>query len=89
MEKGEWHLWYCETCTGKPEFSDKAFRKHAVEVHGLTEKSMGTRRMMQHLDGTKFYQTDYHWQFDGGFAAVESIRLLRRGEDALLWADIA
>ena len=82
--RGEWNLFKCLTCEGEPEFTPTELKEHLEGVHGITE-TKGHRKMIFHLDGEDFFQSDYEWELDG-VKLVQQVRCKRRGIDKALWS---
>lgn len=54
------NIWKCLECEGEPEFEHGEFMKHLQDVHGIdTKTAKGSRTMLMHLDGRKWYQSNY------------------------------
>ena len=89
--RADFHVWRCETCKDQPEFSDfRTFKNHLIAVHQVDANTAKvTKQETMHLDGTKFYQTNYACKIIGSdITYTEVIRQQRTGEDALMWMDI-
>jgi hypothetical protein len=85
------HVWRCETCKDQPEFTRfKMFRDHLEHTHQVPVKTAKvTQQMLSHIDGTKWYQTNYSCKVvDMEVTYTEAIRQERTGEDAMMWMDI-
>lgn len=57
--------WKCLECEGKPEFEHGEMMKHIREVHNIQPRTPGTSRMIMHLDGRDWYQTNYVVEING------------------------
>ena len=77
-------LWKCDTCADKPEFeSTEAMKTHLVEVHKMDMKTTKfSKKMLCHLDGAKFFQSDYRYT-GGGVDLFNSVRHSRDKSDPL------
>jgi hypothetical protein len=83
----EWNLFKCLSCEGEPEFTPGELREHLKTVHNITE-AKGNRRLVFHLDGSDFFQSDYEWKI-GDVKLAQQVRCKRRGLDKALWAEEA
>lgn len=81
--EGEWNLFKCLSCKGEPEFTPEELKAHLQDTHGITE-TKGTRRMIFHLDGTDFFQSEYEWQI-GEVKLDQQVRCKRDKESKKLW----
>lgn len=59
-------IWKCMACDGEPEFSQGAMREHLASVHGIDARTtQGTRKMLMHMDGRNWFQTNYQFDIKG------------------------
>jgi hypothetical protein len=77
---------YCETCKQEKCMNLEELKEHLVNLHGIDiGKVKGTREMTMHMDGSKFYQSNYLWTF-GEVKVTEVVSATRVGEDRKMWA---
>lgn len=78
----EFNLFRCESCDGKPEFNgSNALVKHMKEAHSIPERSEISSKMIMHLDGTDWFQTNSELTFHGGTIASQICRCRRSARD--------
>lgn len=76
--------WTCETCPDNPIFTHDGFVKHLADVHGLAKDAKGTKQMIMHADGAKWFSSSYRWMLPG-VTAVQSVRTPRTGASRMYW----
>lgn len=82
-EKNSWSIWKCLECEGRPEFEHADMMKHMQEIHKIdTKTAKGTQKMIMHLDGRDWYQTDYEVTVNG-LKFTHSVRLEREANDPM------
>ncbi len=53
-----WNTWTCSEWSMDMNFDE--FKTHLKEVHQINETS-GKKSMLMHLDGSKWFQSNYEW----------------------------
>jgi len=64
LSKNPVNNFVCRTCdpTGKTVYTQTEFTQHLREAHKIDPVKMKARRqMMMHLDGSYWFQSQYHW----------------------------
>lgn len=73
------NVFQCQLCAEKPEIDAKDFPAHMRDVHLLDTKAKYQKSMLQHLDATEWYQSDYEWKNGDQVFAIQSVRNPRQG----------
>ena len=78
-------FWCCPNCSKEPDFTHEAMMTHLKEAHGIDAKTtQGTKRMLMHIDGSDFYESQSEWTI-AGLKFYQTTRNQRTGEDAMMW----
>jgi hypothetical protein len=65
-EKIDFDVWFCQECEGTPQFERAEMMRHLKDVHQIDPTTAkGTRRMIMHLDGRDWFQSNYEWEING------------------------
>lgn len=74
----------CSVCKGSEPMPFEEFKKHIIRVHGLNDGQLkGTKSMMMHMDGTKWFSSTYLWTLESGLKFTQHIRLARAKDDMM------
>lgn len=78
-------IFWCETCrqTDAQGMTKKEAIAHLLAIHKLKTPT-GKKQMVMHLDGEKFYESQYKWIF-GKVEMSELYHGTRVGEDRAIW----
>ena len=86
VKASSFDVWKCMSCEGEPEFERPEAMRHMQEVHGIdTKTAKGSRKMLMHLDGRDWFQSNYEITING-LVFVNYCRSRRAKNDMMRFA---
>lgn len=71
-------VWVCCDTT----FTQAEIVEHLKTVHNVEQPIQGKRRMVQHLDGREWFQSNYEWTV-GDLVLRQNVRMERADDDIM------
>lgn len=69
-------------CIKTGEFEHKDFKRHLLDVHGITaDQIKGHRQMTMHMDGSYWFSSNFTWTLEGGLEFKQYVRMARPKND--------
>lgn len=67
------NVFSCDSCKDCKEMEVEEFKKHLLDVHGITnEQIKGKKQMISHMDATEWFSSVYKWTLESGLSFHQS-----------------